>query len=389
MLFLAVLLFVGILGPLIYDIASGLRGEIPFWSTLGQVFGQSLLNLPRFIWNGRWAIAGFGLVGVLLSLAASQARRIERPWSGLVSFVAALGLVGAIVFAYQYSNREVLLAWLAGQPFLLNAQYSFLLSNTASLSIGSIVALMAAYIIWGLWNWWYARWSRWLGLGQVQALAPKPAAAPAESSWQAEQARLHRSKRGLPDETPAPAASVSAPPSRRALWVMLALLAGTTLALLGAVQLYNASGSELAGGDLFVSTLSPEDRVTLVFERTPRQAIISSINGQGVIDVTLGRDQEAEPVRSANGMILTDLGTRGPPTMVDLAGLEAGRYWLNVALRENSGGQVRYAVLQGGGTWAQVASVLVGIAAGTWLVLATLTLLETLTARGWLKRSSA
>jgi hypothetical protein len=36
-----------------------------------------------------------------------------------------------------------------------------------------------------------------------------------------------------------------------------------------------------------------------------------------------------------------------------------------------------------------VASVLVGIAAGTWLVLATLTLLETLTARGWLKRSSA
>jgi hypothetical protein len=389
LLFLSVLLFVGALGPLLYDIASGLRGEIPFWSTIGQVFAQSFASLPRFLWNGRWAIVGFGLVGLLLSLVASQSRRIERPWRGMVSSVAALGLVGAIVFAYQYSNRETLLAWLAGQPYLFSAQNNFLLSNTASLAIGLMVALIASYVIWGMWNWWYARWSRWLRLEQAQAPAPEPVAAPADSSWQAEQARLHRSKRGLSDDAPAAPSISAAPPSQRLLWVLLALLAGTTLALLGALQFYNVSGSQLAGGDLFVSPASPEDRATVVFDRTPRQAFISSINGQGVVDVMLGREQAAEALRSAGGVRLTDIGTRGPPTVMDLAGLEAGRYWLNLTLRENSGGQVRYSVLQGGGTWAQVASVLVGIAAGIWLALAMLAILETLTARGWLKQETA
>ena len=177
--------------------------------------------------------------------------------------------------------------------------------------------------------------------------------------------------------------------SRRPLWILLAVLLGTTLALFGAVQLYNQSGSRLSGGDLFVSAQSPADSKTLDFDRAPRQLIISSINGQGVVDVTLGAEQQSAALRGAEGISLTEFGTNAPPTTVDLVGLEAGRYWLKIALREGGGGQVRYAALQGGGSLAQVASWLFGLAAGFWLALAALAIIVVLTVCGWFKLRSS
>jgi hypothetical protein len=388
LIFVAIALFVGTLGPLLYDIASGLRGQLPFWTTLGQVLARSFATLPGFLWNGRWVIVGLGLVGLLLAFVTVQADRLGTPWRGMLSAVTALGIVGTIVFALQYGNREVLLTWLAAQPYLLSLQNVFLLSDTASLLIGLFVALIATYIIWGFWNWWYARWSRWLRVEQQQAPAPEPEAR--EESWQEYQARLHRSKRGLPEAAAEPAPSVGETrASRRWLWLLLALLLGTTLALFGAVTFYDLSGSQLGGGDLFVSPQAPEATATLDFGRAPRQAMISSINGQGVAAMTLGREQQATPMRSVDELKLTDIGTRAPPTVVDLAGLETGRYWLKIALRQGDGGQVRYMTLQGGGLWAQVASWLVGITAGAWLALAAVTMLELLAERGWLKMRSA
>ena len=363
LLFLAVLLFVGTLGPLLYNISSGLRGQIPFWPAVGGLFAQSFGTLPGFIWSARWAIIGFGILGLLLALVASQAPRLSRPWRGMLSLLAALGMVGTIVFALQYANREVLLAWLAGQPYLLTLQRDFLLSDTASLLIGLFVALMATYIIWGLWQWWYARWSRWVGLEQAEQAIPEPAA-PTES-WQAEQARLHRSKRGLPNEEVAAAPSqIETTTSHRLLWIFLALVAVATLAMIGVLQLYHLFGSQLSGSDLFVSAQSPEDRGSL-------------------------GDQQADASRRIDGMQLMDFGTRSEPAIIDMEGLPIGQYRLTVHLRDGSGGQVRYILLQGGGTWAQVAAWLVGLVAGILLVLISLALLELLTMRGWFKARAA
>src|SRR5207247_1803200 len=127
-----------------------------------------------------------------------ESRRIDRPWRGMISLVVTLGIVGTVVFGLQYANREVLLAWLAGQPYLLTLQNDFLLSNTASLLVGLLVALAATYAIWALWHWWYVRWSRWLGLEQAQAPALEEPAAPEESMLDY-QMRMHRSKRGVPE----------------------------------------------------------------------------------------------------------------------------------------------------------------------------------------------
>lgn len=385
LLFVAVLLFVGTLGPLLYNIASGLRGQIPFWPAVGGLFTQSFGTLPGFIWSARWALLGFGILGLLLALVASQEPRIGRPWRGMLSRIAALGLIGAIVFALQYANREVLLTWLAGQPYLLSLRDDFLLSDTASLLIGLLITLICSYIIWSVWQWWYTSWTRWLRIERQAAPVEVEKVAPSES-LQAEQARLHRSKRGLPTEEPAALPSVSVPTTNhRLLWIFLALVAVATLALLGALQLYNLFGSQLGGGDLFVSPQSPEDRGRLEVRRAPQQVFVSSINGQGSVDITLEGDQQADTSRRIGAMQLTDFGTRSAPAIIDMEGQSIGQYRLTVHLRDGSGGQVRYILLQGGGMWAQIAAWLVGLVAGILLVLITLTTLELLTVRGWFK----
>ncbi|HEU5102069.1 MAG TPA: hypothetical protein VFU22_23765 [Roseiflexaceae bacterium] len=323
-------------------------------------------------------------MGLLLALAASQTPRLGRPWRGMLSLIAALGLVGTIVFALQYANREVLLAWLAGQPYLLNLRDDFLLSDTAALLIDLLVTLIGTYVIWGLWQWWYSRWTRWLRVEQRQTAVAEEVA-PSES-WQAEQARLHRSKRGLPaEEVAAAPGEIETPASQRLLWICLALVAVATLALLGALQLYNTFGSQLSGRDLFVSTESPEDRGSLAVDRAPQQVIVSSINGKGSVEITLSGGQQAAVSRRVDGMQLADFGTRSEPAIISMEGLPVGQYQLTVRLRDGSGGQVRYILLQGGGTWAQVAAWLVGLVAGIWLVLVTLAILEFLTVRGWFK----
>ena len=73
------------------------------------------------------------------------------------------------------------------------------------------------------------------------------------------------------------------------------------------------------------------------------------------------------------------------PAIITMEGLSIGQYRLTVHLRDGNGGQVRYILLQGGGTQAQFAAWLVGLVAGIWLVLITLGILEFLTARGWFK----
>ncbi len=388
---LAFILVSGGVWVLLRDIASGLRGDLPFWPTLGQAIAQNLGQLPWFMWSMRWGIAGMGVLGLLLALAESMALRIERPWRGWLSRVVTLGIVGTAAFALQYANRENLIAWMVEQPEVFSEQEQILLSDAMSLLLGMLGALAGTYVIWMLWQWWYVRWARWLGLPEQRTVVPEaPQPAPPNDDWRTYQARLHRLKRGLEARPPTSAPAAPAPAARhsRLLVVVLASLAGATLALFGAIQLYHAFGSQIAGGSLFVSAQAPRATATLHFARAPQQLILASINGEGEVDVALTGAGAATPARIARGVELVSIAQGYRASRVDLRGLALGTYALEAALRTGSGGQLRYIALQGGGAGAQVAAWLVGLAAGGWLVLAALASLEVLTRRGWLKAAA-
>src|SRR5262245_49204120 len=109
---LAALGIIGGLCPLIYFIATGVGGQVSFWQTIGQSIGRGLASIPLVIWSARWGILALGVLGVLLALITTQARRLERPWRGLLGLVASLGIVGALVFGLQYASRESLFNWI-------------------------------------------------------------------------------------------------------------------------------------------------------------------------------------------------------------------------------------------------------------------------------------
>src|SRR5262249_46229885 len=71
LLLLALLLVIGAIWPLLFDISSGLRGKLPFWQTVGQAMAESLGNLPVFLWSARWGILGMALLGLLLAFIDS------------------------------------------------------------------------------------------------------------------------------------------------------------------------------------------------------------------------------------------------------------------------------------------------------------------------------
>jgi hypothetical protein len=383
LLFVALLLMIGAFWPLFSDIASGLRGNLPLSTTLGRALADSLGNLPAFLWSGRWGVLVLGLLGLLLAFIDSWALRIERPWRHLLSLVVLLGMIGALVFALQYANRENVLAWLAGQPYLMSLREDALVSDLAALLIGAMIALPATYITWALWQWWYIRWMRWLRLEQGSA-TPMAEPAPPPDDWRVYQVRLHQTKRGVSEdqvvEAPGPEPTLA---NARMLRLLLVLLAGSALALLGAVRLYDSSGSQLASGDLWVSAASPEDLATIGFTRPPRQMIAAGISGEGLVDITFGSAQGTAPLYQAIEMRLVGAGANYPSSTVDLAGQEPGRYWLKASLREGRGGQLRYMLLQGGGTLAQVAAWLIGLAAGIVLAVGLLAALEALALHGW------
>src|SRR5262245_40705677 len=165
---------------------------------------ESLGNLPVFLWSARWGILGMALLGLLLAFIDSRALRIERPWRHLLSLAVLLGMIGALVFALQYANRENVLSWLAGQPSLVSLRDSALVSNVAALIIGALIAAAATYVIWALWQWWYIRWTRWLKLEQNLGTAMAESDTPADD-WREYQLRLHQTKRQVSEERAAQA----------------------------------------------------------------------------------------------------------------------------------------------------------------------------------------
>jgi hypothetical protein len=81
-------------------------------------------------------------------------------------------------------------------------------------------------------------------------------------------------------------------------------------------------------------------------------------------------------------MTLSGSADRYVTAVVDLQGLQPGDYQVEVRLQEGAGGLVRFVAQSGGGVPGGLAAWGFGIAAGLWLALAALALLEVLAARG-------
>lgn len=54
---------------------------------------------------------------------------------------------------------------------------------------------------------------------------------------------------------------------------------------------------------------------------------------------------------------------------IDVNGLAPGAYQVNIALQNGQGGLIMYTVLDGGGAGAQIAALVLGLAAGIWIAL--------------------
>jgi hypothetical protein len=389
LIFMVLLLSISAIWPLLFDISSGIRGELPFWPTLGKAVGESLGNLPSYFWSGRWGVLGLGLLGLGLAFVDSLAARIARPWRHLTSLIVLVGVAGTFAVAFQYANRETLLAWIAGQPQLMSLQSNALISDVGSLGIGVLITLPVAYVVWTFWQWWDVRWRRWLGIQRREVAAVEPTVA--GDDWLAEQERLHRIKRSLPEARGGaqaePVAQVA--PQGRLLRTLAVLLAVATIALVASIWLYNQSGSQIGGQDLFISTQSPNATAALQFRRQPQQVIVVGISGEGQAEVALGSAQQPQQPSQVVALMLTGARADAPSAAFDMRGMQIGNYWLRVDLRAGDHGQVRFTTLQGGGIGAQIASWAIGLTAGLWLVVGALILCEWLAGRGWIKAAEA
>lgn len=346
-----------------------IHGDITFWDTIGQAFTQSLGALPGYFWSARWGMLALGLLGIVLAGVDVLRSRVDRPWRDSLGFVVTLGVVGAIVIAFQYANQESLQAWLTDQPGLINQQAAFIVSDMTMLLTGIIITLGLGYIIWAAWHWWFERLARWLRLSRPVLIADVASAQPAVPSddWRSYQDRLMRLKRSQNGESEALAAPAQVR-RRSLLWIIAPALLVATLLVYGALQWYHAFDSNIITGQSWVSSDEPATAIPLAFKGIPRQINISNINGEGSIAAYLTTTADSAPQRQVT-LQLPGLTNDYATAHLDVAGLAAGNYLLNIVLQNGKGGPMLYAALEGGGAGAIYASLALGLVAGIWIAL--------------------
>ncbi len=386
---LVLLLFTAGIWSLLRDVSFQVRGDVSFWSALGQALAQSLLALPSYFWSARWGMVALGLLGIGLALIDAWRVHIQRPWRDNLGFVATTGVVTAVVIAFQYGSREALHTWIADQPILFSQQELLLASDAALLVVGVLIGLAIAYVIWTLWDWWYNHWASWLRAGRpAKGTTPTSEPVPTAASEAMEyQARLGRLRRKTPQDEQAAAPAPST--SRSWLWILLPSLAVATLLAYLLLHLYDTIGPAVMSGEVWVSAEAPEATVRLPFSQAPRRLTLSNTAGAGTVDIQLSAGRDEAPVREINNWSLAGSAAQYQSTDISLTDLTPGNYQLALTLQEGRGGLIRYMALYGGGLPGQLTAVGLGLAVGLWLSLAIILLLELLTARGQFSNAAA
>ncbi len=374
-----VLLGAGI-AELVRDLTLPNHANTPFSQAFGQAIGNSLAALPGYFWSTRWAMVALALLGLLLAVVDAQRRHITRAWRDDLGFVVTIGVVGGVIIWLLFASRATVQGWIADQPALFTQQQLLLGSNTALLVIGALVTFGLAYTIWATWGWWFEHWTRWLRIPRTAASATTPsapeAAAPRDIyDFRTSQARLLRA---VPDDDPpnAQMARVYARAAKSPVSVLIGSLIVLTIAAFALLAAYNAVGPGLLSGELWVTRETPHVAAPITFGRLPKQMSVSNTGGNGAVDVTVTAGSNATPLRPATPLKMTGDPNSFESSKIDLQGLPAGDYRLELLLRGGTGGLLRYVGLYGGGLEGEVVGAAIGLAAGLWLALATVLVLE-------------
>lgn len=393
------LLFCSGIWDFLRNVSFQVYGDVPFWQSLIRALGQSLGALPRYFWSARWGMVLLGVMGLALAVVDVERPRIRRPWRNQLGFVVTIGVVAAIVTGVQYANRAALNAWVASQPELYSQQDMLLVSDATMLFVSLLVTLAIAYIVWVAWNWWYDKWSVRLRVSRP-ALAHRTHVAaaarlrlPAQDDWREYQARLAQLKRQAPEEEPSHASAAGKAPSEAGSrsWIpfILAGLAAATVLVYVLLRLYHDVGSNVASGEIWVTPQTPAVAAPVSFSQTPKRVILSNTAGSGTVDILVRPGAGGAPVRTSDNFSLADSASSYQTSEVDLSGLAPGDYLVEVRLNEGEGGLLRYMTLYGGGLAGRLASLALGFAAGTWLALVTVLILEILTRGNWVEGVAA
>ena len=380
LLFFILLLLVSGFWPLIINIASGVRGNLSFWGTVGQALAESSATCHHLLERA----LGYSRAGAI-RVAAGVCR-----WHGDADRAPLAALVkpnsddrpgcynrfrppicqprDAAILAGRAAAADELARQRPGLGCGLADHRNVHRAAGGLCDLG--VLAMAQY-----------RWRRWLGVRQdLPEVMAEPTTARGE--WVAEQERLHRIKRGAPvarAEVGAATAAQAAPESRL-LRTFGILLEHDRIALIRrGLRLMS-----LIGGEGLCTAKSPARR-RCALSQQPASSMVSGM-GQSV-EVALGSAQQPqEPIKTVELQIA---GARegAPSATLDMRGMQIGNYWLRVNLRSGDNGQVRYTMLQGGGIWAQITAWAIGLAAGAWMTLAALIICDLLGARGWIHTS--
>jgi hypothetical protein len=385
MLLLAALLLISGMFGLIRDISTGLFGDIPVGAAIAQSMGRSLSVLPQYLWSARWGMMALGILGVALAFADAWRARIHRPWRDSLGYIVTNGATAAVVFATLYVNKDGSRRLIAEQPALYNDQSLLQVGNPTLLMVGLLMTLGLGFVVWAAWQWWYDRLARVLRVERPAHYeeAREAAAAPAAPSddWRAYQDRLMRLKRQEQEtavEAPAPAMP-AAPRARSWLPLLVGGLVVATLIGWAVLQLYQRNAIALVSGQFFLDANTPTTAFSVPFTGAPHTMTFSNNSGVGTVDIRLS--DNSQTLKTLDGMALAG-GPGIRSDVLDLQGLPPGNYRVDAALRDGTGGQVRFVGLHGGSALAQVAAVLFGLVAGAWIMCAHVLILELLARRG-------
>lgn len=384
LLFLMLVLFVAGLWALLQEVTSPFERSMSFWQSFGASLGGSLGSVPAYFWSGRWGMLALGLLGAVLGLVDTARVRINRPWHERLGFVVTLAVVAALTFGSLFYSRQAAHEQIAGEPRIFGQQQVFLLPDTTLLSLGSLLAIGIGYVIWVAWSWWYARVTGWLRVPRPEAAPATPVIAAPESGMLAHQARVARLKRPTTEtDEQRPAAPASFEPPRSWLPWLAGSLAATILIAYLLMRVYSAAGPAMVSGELWALPEQPRTAVELSFDRPPRRVAVSNTAGVGAVSISLAPAAGGAPARNVDRMPLSPDARRYEIRDLDLRGLQAGLYRLEVGLLEGTGGLLRFVALSGGGWQGQLTAAAIGLALGLCLALAAMLLLELLARGGW------
>lgn len=382
---LMLVLFGGGLISLLHELSINqtiqVHGNITFWGAIGRSFAETFKAMPTYFWSARWGILVLGVLGLVLGAIDHFRGRVHRPWRDNVGFIATMGVVGATVFALQFANSDALYGWVADSPELFSQQAAVLVSDTTLVLTATLVALAMAYIVWAAWHSWYVRWSSWLHLSPAIVAGPF-AKMPQHSEWQEYQERQRRLKEDtnerVPERTPAVAASKyrSFFPAALIGLVIISVLA------YGLLSLYHRVSAGITTYQIWVTQQTPNVVADMSFPKAPQLLTLSNTGGKGLASAMLSAASGGQDVRRLDKVEFANTATSFKTSSLDLHGLKAGDYHLNLKLQSGEGGMMQVVGLFGGGPDAYLAAIVFGIAAGLWFVAAAVAWLEFLTQIG-------